>query len=80
MSILIKGMEKPIRCAECLCADDESRFCKAAKKYIPMLGKPNWCPLVEIPKHGSLSPISAEEYTNAVGEFLDEVKMEGEKE
>lgn len=41
-------MEMPTSCANCPCADDESMFCKAAKEYIPMLGKPRFCPLREI--------------------------------
>lgn len=48
MSVLIKGMDMPINCQHCPFSDDESRFCKAAKKYIPMLGKPQFCPLVEV--------------------------------
>ena len=36
--------------------DDEARFCKAANEYIPMLGKPSWCPIIgELPEqHGDL--------------------------
>lgn len=48
MSIAINGMEMPISCPHCPCSDDESRFCRAANKYIPMLGKPEFCPLVTI--------------------------------
>lgn len=47
MSIVIKGIEMPTNCQSCPCSDDESRFCRAANEYIPMLGKPNFCPLVE---------------------------------
>lgn len=48
MSILIKGVEMPVSCAGCPCANDESRFCHAAIKYIPMLGRPDFCPLAEV--------------------------------
>ena len=54
MSVLIKGMEIPANCQNCFASDDESRFCRAAKKYIPMLGKPKFCPLIELPDHGDL--------------------------
>ena len=55
MSVLIKGMKMPENCAKCICADDDGRFCAAAHEYIPMLGKPAFCPLVEVPTpHGRL--------------------------
>lgn len=52
--LLIKGMEMPTSCAKCPCGDDESRYCRVVNNYIPMLGKPSWCPLVEVPPHGRL--------------------------
>ncbi len=48
MSVVINGMEMPINCTRCPCSDDETRFCNAAKKYIPMYGKPEFCPLATI--------------------------------
>ena len=51
MSVYIKGMEMPTNCAQCACCDDDARFCHAAHKYIPMVGKPKFCPLVEAPTH-----------------------------
>ena len=48
MSVVINGMDMPINCTHCPCSDDETRFCNAAKKYIPMLGKPKFCPLETI--------------------------------
>ena len=55
MSVIVKGMEMPSGCQSCDFSDDETRFCKAAKEYIPMLGKPGFCHLVELPKkHGRL--------------------------
>ena len=47
MSVLIKGMDMPTNCQHCPMSDDESRFCKATNEYIPMLGKPIFCPLLE---------------------------------
>ena len=56
MSEVIVWMEMPTGCPHCPMADDDSRFCKAAKEYIPMLGKPSWCPIIgELPEqHGDL--------------------------
>lgn len=56
MSEVIVRMKMPTGCANCPMADDESRFCKAAKEYIPMLGRPSWCPIIgELPEqHGDL--------------------------
>ena len=48
MSIVINGIGMPADCTRCPCSDDETRFCRAANKYIPMLGKPKFCPLAEI--------------------------------
>lgn len=50
MSVIVKGMEKPANCRSCDFGDDEARFCKAAKEFIPMVGKPWFCPLVELPE------------------------------
>jgi hypothetical protein len=48
-------MEMPANCRSCDFGDDDARFCKATKEFIPMLGKPWFCPLVELPeKHGRL--------------------------
>lgn len=56
MSKLIVEMEMPAGCANCPMGDDDSRFCKAAKKYIPMLGRPSWCPIKGVlpEEHGDL--------------------------
>lgn len=54
-SVLVKGMKMPSNCAHCICANDDTRYCAAAHEYIPMLGKPDFCPLVALPdKHGDL--------------------------
>ena len=65
MSILIKGMEMPTRCAVCvLCDLRYGTKCKITKmSYYDSEGyprggynnRPDWCPLVEIPEpHGDL--------------------------
>lgn len=56
MSKLIVEMEMPTGCANCPMGDDDSRFCKAAKEYIPMLSRPSWCPIKGVlpEQHGDL--------------------------
>ena len=65
MSVLIKGMEMPEDCRECPlemfyinCGDTRCRATNKflAKNYnIPFSGRPDWCPLVEVPApHGRL--------------------------
>ena len=54
MSVLIKGMDMPQWCGECRFAVDG--WCYAyGKPNVEALsndGITNWCPLVEVPKHG----------------------------
>ena len=81
MSVLITGMEMPTSCQNCFASDDGSRFCKAAKEHIPMLGKPKFCPLVLVPPHGRLIDADAlrtdwlengeNEYVYDTNAFLD---------
>lgn len=56
MSILIKGMEMPKSCFECRFSIDG--FCQAmepgARTDDDKAQVSNWCPLVEVPKHGRL--------------------------
>ena len=64
MSVIVKGMKMPTNCAHCICASEDARYCAAANEYIPMLGKPKWCPLVEVPTpHGRL--VDADELKTA---------------
>ena len=72
MSILIKGMRMPKNCIKCpmqfggMCyvmpADvDESRVAPTVEEAWKQ-GKPDWCPLVEIPEpHGDLIDMDAPE-------------------
>lgn len=60
MSILIRGMEMPIKCAKCPIADISAEYYFCEK--IDWFGKerPSDCPLVEIPTpHGQLGDLDA---------------------
>lgn len=57
MSVLIKGMEMPENCLDCILSGDF--FCKGKPLnftgYIDEDKRPDWCPLVNIPAtHGRL--------------------------
>lgn len=65
MSVIIKGMEIPEDCRECtMCGYEcdigrtrciiECRILAEHYKTIPFDGRPDWCPLVELPPHGRL--------------------------
>lgn len=68
MSIMIKGIDMPINCTQCPCSDDETRFCRAANKYIPMLGKPNFCPLAEAEERKTGKWVGIKEYCDYLNE------------
>ena len=57
MSILIKGMDMPTRCADCpMCYDFIS--CQLEGKAFGEIDcieiRADWCPLIELPPHGRL--------------------------
>ena len=60
MSILIKGMEMPNRCFECIFLTTVPNFfCLAGKRDLCAehginISRPDWCPLIELPPHGRL--------------------------
>lgn len=60
MSILIKGMEMPDSCYQCILYDNRQAVCiKARRTYMNTSNspsyRPDWCPLVEVPTpHGRL--------------------------
>lgn len=58
MSILIKGMEMPENCGECLLAKlsptGESIYCNYSLSTVPWDERPFDCPLVPVPEHGRL--------------------------
>ena len=64
MSILIKGMDMPKTC--CDCNFNIAGWCTAdlASERIEFPGRPDWCPLVEVPKHGRL--IDVDEFVKYV--------------
>ena len=58
MSILIKGMEMPKKCGECLLAKlsptGESLICNYMLSRVSWEERPFDCPLVPVPPHGRL--------------------------
>ena len=55
--LLIKGMKMPENCAKCPFSEADYGYCTADIRlrdagYVEQ--RPEWCPLVEIPKHGRL--------------------------
>ena len=60
MGVYIKDMVMPERCEECLCRTKDAfggLGCQATG-YIPLReanqDRPDWCPLIPVPKHGRL--------------------------
>lgn len=58
MSIIIKGMEMPKRCEDCMCYRREISHAYCTISSVNVLGHGNArldnCPLVELPPHGDL--------------------------
>lgn len=58
MSILIKGMEMPTKCSECLFAQlsptGESLICNYMLSIVSWDERPSDCPLSYVPPHGRL--------------------------
>ena len=61
MSVIVTGMEMPVRCFECPIIDaTDGLWCSAAdmdlrKEHGINLSRPDWCPLRPLPeKHGRL--------------------------
>ena len=56
MSVLIKGMKMPESCHQCVAGYGGFCFvCSAEDDGVcPDHGRPEWCPLVELPPHGRL--------------------------
>ena len=75
MSECVVRMEMPTGCANCPMGDDDSRFCKAAKEYIPMLSRPSWCPIIcSLPEgHGRL--VDAEEMYKKSEAFCNQCRQ-----
>ena len=55
MNVLIKGMEKPKRCADCPIYFAGLCSVKLQNGKCPLDGIPEWCPMIEVPTpHGRL--------------------------
>ena len=69
MSVVIPGMEMPKNCWECPCFVSDGWFCNLDDEYRDVCdGRPDWCPLVELPKkHGRLFD------SNEVKKVLDDL-------
>ena len=74
MSVIVKGMEMPKDCRECRMMEYHERtgktWCKPADglladTYRPIMydGRPDWCPLVEIPSCDSCKYLDYSEYS-----------------
>ena len=74
MSILIKGMEMPENCIDCFA--ETYNECMATGKMVNSIGRPDWCPLVEVPKHGRL--IDADKLTELCDIMADKCGEIGE--
>ena len=63
MSVLIRGMEMPKRCFECIFLTTVPNFfCLAGKRDLCAehginISRPDWCPLIELPPHGRLGDL-----------------------
>lgn len=70
MSVLVKGIEMPKNCADCLLEYTYDGYnCRIVEKAASwgLEGRPSWCPLVELPTpHGDL--IDAEKLIEAFKE------------
>lgn len=65
MSILIRGMEMPTRCLDCLL--NTYGYCMASDEHSDIISAdtpiPEWCPLVPVPPHGRLIDADALHYS-----------------
>jgi len=54
--LLIKGMEMPDGCGVCALCNPfhDMPYCRHYLRSVPPMGRPEWCPLVELPTHGRL--------------------------
>lgn len=68
--LLIKGMEMPRTCWDCVCVNGEFGYCQVNGQSICGFdSKSSWCPLVEVPTHGRL--IDADELLKRKGDCYD---------
>ena len=78
MSVLIKGMKMPESCHQCVAGYGGFCFvCSAEDDGVcPDHGRPEWCPLAELPPHGRLidadiAEVIVTDEKDEVGGFLD---------
>lgn len=50
MSKAVLVMDMPKECGKCNLYDPEYDVCEATDKYVRTFGKPDWCPLRELPE------------------------------
>lgn len=61
MGILIKGMKMPKSCHECMgCTAGFCEFATGWQGRCPWTGRPEWCPLVEVPDHAVICGTKAD--------------------
>jgi len=75
MSALIKGMEMPKRCEDCLLCNQYETVTMIAcgclvnmrTRELGCVTRPDWCPIMEVPDHGRL--IDADALEHVIGKF-----------
>lgn len=55
MSKAVLVMDMPKECGKCNLYDPEYDVCEATDKYVRTFGKPDWCPLRELPGKAEVS-------------------------
>ena len=86
MSVLIKGMEMPENCCQCIYTvwDGRDDVCRFSGISALNIGRQSDCPLIEIPPHGRLIDADAlmlkiQEYVDEYGWDVDEHGFHSEK-
>lgn len=67
MSKAVLVMDMPKDCGKCNLYDHEYDVCEPTDKNVRTFGKPNWCPLRELPSkyaEKDFTPIKDERYDN----------------
>lgn len=79
MSVLVKGMDMPTCCADCDFHNPFSKtpYCRRLLKVIPLEGRLENCPLVEVTPYGRL--IAADAVERKKGKWIDSYDLQGNK-
>ena len=74
MSVLVKGAMIPYNCHGCFACYSGLCFVAPLESYMncPHDGKPDWCPLIEVPEHGDLIDRDALKWSFVHGKWDDE--------